>query len=92
PSINIAITNTSPSTTYTVLTRDSPLDELLVQLGLLTITPAGASEKLEVHRIMVKRIWPPLTKEFVVLEPGKTVTKGISAFREPVVNITELKE
>lgn len=42
PSLSVTVKNTHPSTPLTLLTWDSPLDPLALQLGLVSVTPAGA--------------------------------------------------
>ncbi len=90
-SLHVTVSNSSPSVTYTILRRDSPLDGLMLQLGLLSVIPAGTTEKLEVPRIMVNRIWPPLPEELVSLKPGENTDQEIFAFLEPIINMDDLK-
>jgi hypothetical protein len=76
PSFTVSLTNTSPNP-LTILTWASPLDPLLIQLGLVTITPSGAPSPLDIPVVMLKRRMPPSPDALVTLEPGETVTRKV---------------
>jgi hypothetical protein len=75
PTILINLTNTNTEVPYTVLTWNSPLDDLLVQLGLASLIAPGSSTPIDIPTIMVKRLVPPPPGNLVTLEPGKEVSK-----------------
>ncbi|KAJ9156795.1 hypothetical protein NKR19_g4151 [Coniochaeta hoffmannii] len=77
PTLLITVKNTNLSTPFTILTWNSPLDALLVQLGLVTVTPPGASAPLDIPTIMVKRRMPPPQDSLVTLEPGEETERKV---------------
>lgn len=77
PTILITLKNTSPSTPYTILTWNSPLDPLLIQLGLLSITLPGSSDPVDIPQIMIKRRMPPSEEHIVTLEPGEETNRKV---------------
>ncbi|KAH7311630.1 hypothetical protein B0I35DRAFT_481580 [Stachybotrys elegans] len=83
PTIQVAVTNKNDGP-ITVTTYDTPLDPLAAQLGLLSITPAGAAAPLELNTIYVRRQWPPPEDCFITIEPGKTATNDL-VLKEPVI-------
>ncbi|KKY36334.1 hypothetical protein UCDDA912_g03663 [Diaporthe ampelina] len=89
PAISIKVTNKSPSP-VTILSWESPLDELALSLGLLSITPSGASEPLEIDRIMVSRKLPPSEKSLVSLAPGESRENQV-VLKELLVPAEKLK-
>ncbi|KAI7783320.1 hypothetical protein LA080_012075 [Diaporthe eres] len=89
PAISLKVTNNSPSP-VTILSWESPLDELALSLGLLSITPSGASEPLEITRIMVSRKMPPSDKSLVSLGPGESRENQV-VLKELLVPVEKLK-
>lgn len=82
-SLRVAIkqTSTSPLTitstvvndnehTVTFLVYNSPLDTAAPSIGLLIITPDGASEPLDLPKLQVQRQWPPSSQSLIQLQPG----------------------
>ena len=69
-SLSVGVTNNGTGP-VTVLTWNSPLDPLVVQLGLLSFTPHAASKPLDLPTILVKRQMPPSRESLVVLEQGE---------------------
>ncbi|KND90489.1 hypothetical protein TOPH_04662 [Tolypocladium ophioglossoides CBS 100239] len=69
PTITTTVTNKNRYA-VTFLSYDSPLDSLALQLGLLSITPAGASTPLELPIIQVRRFWPPKRDSLISIAPG----------------------
>ncbi|KAL6820773.1 hypothetical protein V8C40DRAFT_251321 [Trichoderma camerunense] len=80
-SVTIEQTKTSPVTitstvvngnTYpiTFLLYNSPLDTIAPTIGLLTITPDGALQPLELPEIQIRREWPPSPDSLIQLGPG----------------------
>ena len=56
---------------------ESPLDPLVVALGQLEITPAGAKAPLELNKITVRRAWPPTRDQLITVGPGGSVMSSI---------------
>lgn len=81
PAIAIKVTNNSTKT-LTILTWESPLDELALQLGLLALrTEAGP---LDVPTVKVSRKLPPGEDSLVTLAPGESRENEV-VLRAPVV-------
>lgn len=89
PAISLKVTNNSPSP-VTILSWESPLDELALSLGLFSITPSGASEPVEITRIMVSRKMPPSDKSLVSLGPGESRENQV-VLKELLVPVEKLK-
>ncbi|KAJ0120457.1 hypothetical protein J7T55_015184 [Diaporthe amygdali] len=89
PAISIKVTNNSPKP-VTILTWDSPLDQLALSLGTVYITPSDASEPLEISRIMVQRKTPPSDESLVSLAPGESRENQVE-LRELLVPAEKLK-
>ncbi|PTB69174.1 hypothetical protein BBK36DRAFT_1193449 [Trichoderma citrinoviride] len=56
----------------TILLYNSPLDTAAPTIGLLTITPDGAAQPLDLPRIQLRREWPPKPESLIQVEPGKS--------------------
>lgn len=89
PTVSIKVTNNSPST-VTILSWDSPLDQLAFSLGLFRITPSDASEPLNIDRIMVNRKMPPSDDSLISLAPGESRENQV-VFKEMLLPIEKLK-
>ncbi|KAF7543437.1 hypothetical protein G7Z17_g10739 [Cylindrodendrum hubeiense] len=76
PTIIVHVTNTN-SDPVTFLSYGSPLDGLALQLGLLSITPDGASTSLEVPTLEVQRKWPPDAESLITFAPGESQQQDI---------------
>lgn len=77
PSISVSVKNTHPSTPVTLLKWDSPLDPLAMQLGLISVTPAGGSVPIDMPTIKVSRAMPPDADSLVTLQPGKSASNVV---------------
>ncbi|QYS96007.1 hypothetical protein H0G86_003271 [Trichoderma simmonsii] len=66
--------NTYP---VTFLLYSSPLDTIAPTIGLLTITPEGALQPLELPEIQIRREWPPSPDSLIQLGPGESQTAEI---------------
>lgn len=86
--VAIKQTSTSPLTitstvmndnehTVTFLVYNSPLDTAAPSIGLLTITPDGASEPLDLPKLQIQRQWPPSPESLIQLQPGASQTADI---------------
>lgn len=77
PSLSVSVKNTHPSTPLTLLKWDSPLDPLALQLGLVSVTPAGASAPVDMPTIKVSRAMPPGADSLVTLQPGESASSVV---------------
>lgn len=77
PTLLIQLKNTNPEVPITLLTWSSPLDPLLVQLGLVTITLPGSESPLDIPTIQVRRRMPPSEDSLVTLGPGEEVSRTV---------------
>ena len=84
--LKVMNTGTEP---VTILTWESPLDVLALQLGLLSITPSGASSPLDLPRIQLRRKAPPDEDQLVTLEAGQSEEREI-ALKEPIISSNDL--
>lgn len=89
PVITIKVTNNSTKP-VTILRWQSPLDPLALQLGLLSITPAGTSEPLDIPTIKVSRKLPPGEESLVSLAPGESRENEI-VLKEMLVPLNRIK-
>ncbi|KAI1492812.1 hypothetical protein F5X96DRAFT_316744 [Biscogniauxia mediterranea] len=89
PTLAIGVTNTH-SSPVTVLSWNSPLDPLAVQLGLVSFTPAGSNGPVEIPKLMVRRKLPPGPESLVTIEPGET-KEQVLELKERVVPLETLR-
>ncbi|VUC28604.1 unnamed protein product [Clonostachys rosea] len=76
PAVTVTVTNKN-NFAVTLLTYDSPVDRAALKLGIVLITPEGASGPLALPRIQFRRIWPPGPEQLVTLAPGSETTSEI---------------
>lgn len=88
PTITVTVANTNDHP-VTVLRYGSPLDQLAVGLGLLSITPAGADAPLDIPQVQVRRMWPPRPDMLVNIAPGESATSNI-VLKAPAVSLDKL--
>jgi hypothetical protein len=88
PSVTVRVTNNNAGA-VTVLTYDSPLDPIALQLGLLTVTPAGAAAPLDLPVVQVRRRWPPPADALTELAPGASAENEL-VLQEPIVEPGQL--
>lgn len=84
PALSLVVTNTHPSTPLTLLTWNTPLDPLVLQLGLVEVTPAGSDAPLPLATIKVSRKLPPGADALVTLGPGESKAQEV-VLKEPIV-------
>lgn len=77
PSLSVSVKNTHPSTPLTLLTWDSPLDPMALQLGLISVTAAGAPAPIDMPTIKVSRAMPPGADSLVTLQPGESASSVV---------------
>lgn len=88
PTVRASVTNKNHYA-ITVLSYQSPLDPLALQLGSLSITPDGSGKPLELRLVKVKRVWPPPENALVVIQPGASATNDM-ILQEPTVPMSKL--
>ncbi|KAG5928527.1 hypothetical protein E4U42_000510 [Claviceps africana] len=76
PAIRAIVTNNN-SFPVTVVTYDSPLDNLALKLGLLSITLEGSSSPLPLPIVGARRIWPPPPESLVTIAAGESAATDI---------------
>ncbi|KFA80759.1 hypothetical protein S40288_05562 [Stachybotrys chartarum IBT 40288] len=85
PTLRVTVTNKNDFP-VTFLTYGSPLDKLALQLGLLSITPDGASAPLEMDTIQLRRVWPPTEEFLVTLGSGESESNEL-VLKEPIISL-----
>lgn len=88
PTITVKVTNKNTEP-VTILAYGSPLDGLALQLGLLSITPAGAAEPIEIAVVQVRRKWPPDMESLITIDAGQSQQQEI-VLRDTVVEVEKL--
>ncbi|CAG9984787.1 unnamed protein product [Clonostachys byssicola] len=88
PEIVATVTNDN-AFPVSILKYESPLDPLVLALGKLQLTPAGADAPLDLPKIAVRRVWPPTRDQLVTLEPGQSQQNPVP-LREQVVPPSDL--
>lgn len=76
PTVRVAVENKN-SHPVTVVSYDSPLDDMALRLGIVSITPAGQSEPVELPILQVRRMWPPPSDALITIPAGKAQTNDI---------------
>ncbi|RDA92805.1 hypothetical protein CP533_0802 [Ophiocordyceps camponoti-saundersi (nom. inval.)] len=88
PTVRATVSNKNAHA-VTILSYQSPLDNLALALGLLSITPSGSSEPIELPIIRAKRVWPPADESLIVVEAGASATNDF-VLEEPHVPVEKL--
>ncbi|KAI2616226.1 hypothetical protein GGR54DRAFT_610043 [Hypoxylon sp. NC1633] len=89
PKLALAVTN-KHSGPVTVLSWNSPLDPLAVQLGLISLTPAGSDGPVQIPTIQVRRRMPPGPESLVTIGAGQTKEQQLE-LKAPMVPLDELR-
>ncbi|OTA08553.1 hypothetical protein A9Z42_0002510 [Trichoderma parareesei] len=76
PTITSTVFNGSPNP-VTVLLYNSPLDTAAPTIGLLTITPDGSAQPLELPRVELRREWPPKPESLIQIGPSESQSADI---------------
>ncbi|KAI6378528.1 hypothetical protein MCOR25_002232 [Pyricularia grisea] len=84
--VKVANNNEGP---VTILTWDSPLDHAALQLGLIEITPQGASAPLELQTVQLRRVTPPGPESLVEIAAGESVESEV-LLKQPTVSEDEI--
>lgn len=84
--LTITVRNTHPTQSLTFLSWASPLDPLVLQLGLLQLYPVGSDEPLDLPVISVRRLMPPPRDTLVTLAPGESKEQKLD-IGEPRVDL-----
>ncbi|KAK5993659.1 hypothetical protein PT974_07094 [Cladobotryum mycophilum] len=88
PTITAIVTNKN-SHPVTFAAYQSPFDSSIVQLGITSITPDGASAPIEYPTIMFGRMWPPPDQSIITIAPSASMKKDI-VLKDPPVPLEEL--
>lgn len=88
PTLAFSVTN-NHDTPLTILRWNTPLDPLAIRLGLVSITPEGKSEPIELPTIMLRRVMPPPQDALVTLQPGERREEEV-VLKEPIVPLDQL--
>lgn len=96
PPTIVATVKNNNSHLVTITPYQSPFDQLILELGNLSIVPgddsdsssnssagSGANKPLSYPTIALKRVWPPPADSLVTLGPGESHTAEI-VLRDPV--------
>jgi hypothetical protein len=70
PSLLVALKNSHPKTTYTVLKWGTPLDPQAANLGIFKIQDADTGEEVKTDIIKIGRKFPPPRDDLQEIEPG----------------------
>lgn len=88
PTLALEVTNNHDAP-LTILRWKTPLDPLAIQLGVLSITPEGKSEPLELPTVELRRIMPPPPQDLITLQPGERREQEV-VMKEPIVPLDQL--
>ncbi|GJC83405.1 putative secreted protein ARB_00926 [Colletotrichum liriopes] len=88
PTLALSVTNNHDAP-LTILRWKTPLDPLAIQMGLVSITPEGNSEPLELPTIELRRVMPPPQDDLVTLQPGERREQEV-VLKEPIVPLDQL--
>ncbi|KAI6091741.1 hypothetical protein F4821DRAFT_172271 [Hypoxylon rubiginosum] len=87
PKLGVAVTNTGAEP-VTVLTWNSPLDPLALQLGLLSFISDGSP--IDIPTIQVRRKMPPGADSLATIGAGQTKEQELE-LKEPIVPLGRLR-
>ncbi|KAH0599894.1 hypothetical protein MHUMG1_02684 [Metarhizium humberi] len=88
PTVRVTVTNENDGP-VTIILYNSPLDSIALVLGIMSITPDGAAEPLELRTMRASRVWPPGPYSLEGLGPGASATNDL-VLREPTVPMDKL--
>ncbi|TLS22428.1 uncharacterized protein PpBr36_09996 [Pyricularia pennisetigena] len=88
PTLTVKVANNNEGP-VTILTWDSPLDHAALQLGLIEITPEGASAPLELQTVQFRRVTPPGPESLVEIAAGESVESEV-ILKQPTVSEDEI--
>ncbi|KAI0133358.1 hypothetical protein F4776DRAFT_625265 [Hypoxylon sp. NC0597] len=93
PKLGIAVTNTH-SGAVTILSWNSPLDPLALQLGLVSFVPAGSDSSSEspihIPSIQIRRKMPPGPESLITVGAGQTKEQELE-LKAPIVPLEKLR-
>ncbi|KAI1652057.1 uncharacterized protein F4817DRAFT_321945 [Daldinia loculata] len=89
PKLAVAVTNTH-SSAVTILTWNSPLDPLALQLGLVSFVHADSDSPIQIPTIQVRRKMPPGPDALVEIGAGQ-IKEQVLELKDPVVPLEELR-
>jgi hypothetical protein len=71
PSLSVTLKNSSPKTTYTLLTWGTPIDASALNTGVFSIVDSKTGKDVEQITMQIRRLMPPSDDQFVSLAPGQ---------------------
>ncbi|OTA96646.1 hypothetical protein M434DRAFT_392585 [Hypoxylon sp. CO27-5] len=92
PKLGIAVTNTH-SGAVTILSWNSPLDPLALQLGLVSFVPAGSDDSttpIHIPSIQIRRKTPPGPESLITVGAGQTKEQELE-LKAPIVPLEKLR-
>lgn len=80
--VRVLVRNTDPSTTFTVLRWDTPLDKSAFRTGALVMRDAKTGEPLRGPELKLNRMLPPTPEDLVEIPPLGTASQELT-LKEP---------
>ncbi|KAK0383857.1 hypothetical protein NLU13_9768 [Sarocladium strictum] len=89
--LNVSLEQTaSAASPLTIIATVTNTNDKTVTLGLLKITPEGATEPMELPIIQFRRLWPP-SKDSLITIPAGGSAKNEIPLREPLIKPESLR-
>ncbi|KAI1656243.1 hypothetical protein F4813DRAFT_364776 [Daldinia decipiens] len=89
PKLAVTVTNTH-SSAVTILSWNSPLDPLALQLGLVSFVHADNDSPIQIPTIQVRRKMPPGPDALVEIGAGH-IKEQVLELKDPIVPLEELR-
>ncbi|KAI8958858.1 hypothetical protein F5Y11DRAFT_334780 [Daldinia sp. FL1419] len=89
PKLAVAVTNTH-SSGVTILSWNSPLDPLALQLGLVSFVHAGSDGPIQIPTIQIRRKMPPGPDALITIGAGQTKEQELE-LKDPIVPLDKLR-
>ncbi|KAF3070579.1 hypothetical protein GL218_00251 [Daldinia childiae] len=89
PKLAVAVTNTH-SSAVTILSWNSPLDPLALQLGLVSFVHADSDSPIKIPTIQIRRKMPPGPDALVEIGAGQ-IREQVLELKDPIVPLEELR-
>lgn len=83
PRIAFVVTN-DYERPVTILRWDTVLDPLALQIGVISLTPYGTGQALDLAVIQLRRLMPPHKDQFITIMPGENFVNEIE-LKPPIV-------
>lgn len=91
PTIRVNLRNRSPSTTFTILTWDTPFDPKAVALGVFRLKDIATGAEVPSLNLKINRMLPPSKDALIELAPEKDVSVEVK-FEEPFMKLENGKQ